>query len=167
MLCVVAIRDPRQMMTTISSNDIVSGRCGVCCKINSESLPIYWPGEPSPFSWNRKDAAGRISISHHGSRDRFIGFRRSNRQVWTLKETAAAGCELCQLIWRSLAYQCPSEKAERALETFNGELTIYSCPGYLKVNLSFFMRAKVLYYVPGQVQDSRKYLGRKLNTRIC
>ena len=54
----------------------------------------------------------------------FIGFQRSNGRVWTLKGTAAAGCELCQLIWTSLAYQCPSEKAERALETFNGELTI-------------------------------------------
>ena len=47
-------------MTTISSNDIVSGRCGVCRKINSDSLPFYWPGEPSPFSWNRNDAAGMV-----------------------------------------------------------------------------------------------------------
>ena len=155
------------MMTTISSNDIVSGRCGVCRKINSESLPFYWPGEPSPFSWNRNDAAESISISPYGTMDQFIGFRRSNGRVWTLKETAAAGCELCQLFWRSLAYQCPSEKAERALEKFNGELTIYSFPGYLEVNLSYFMRAKVHYYIPRQVQDSRKYLGRKLNTRIC
>ena len=97
----------------------------------------------------------------------YIGFQRSDGQVWTLKETAAAGCELCQLIWRSLVYQCPSEKAERALETFNGELTIYSYPGYLEVDLSYFMRAKAHYYVPGQVQVSRRYLGCKLNTRIC
>ena len=54
----------------------------------------------------------------------YIGFQRSNGQVWTVKETAAAGCELCLLIWRSLAYQCPSEKAEWALETFNGDLMI-------------------------------------------
>ena len=156
------------MMTTFSPNDIVNGRCGVCRRINSESLPFYWPGEPSPFSWNRNDAAGRVTVSQDGSMSGgYIGFKRSNGKFRTVKETAAAGCELCQLIWRSLVYPCPSEKAERALETFNGELMIYSYPGYLEVDLSYFMKAKVHYHVPGQVQVSRQYLGRKLNTRIC